>query len=94
MDYNHYTGEARCTNRTAHGNQKGIFNPPTGSMEETPRHRTHTNMGEVVQVSFVAYPPALSTQGPLGTHYTTEKATNDSMTAIADSGASGHYLTI
>ena len=31
-------------------------------------------MGDVEQVAFIALPPALSSQGPLGAHYTTENA--------------------
>ena len=60
--------------RTATGNQKGISYPPTGPVKGTPLHKTHNKMGDVEQVAFIAHPPALSTKGPLGAHYTTGNA--------------------
>ena len=69
-----YIGQASCMIRTATGNQKGILNPPTSPVREPSLHKNHTIMGDVEQVAFIALPPALSFQGPLGPPYTTENA--------------------
>ena len=60
--------------RTTTGNQKGLFNPPTGPVREPSLHKTHNKMGDVEQIAFIALPPALSSKGPLGAHYTTRNA--------------------
>ena len=53
---------------------EGFFNPPTGPVKGIPHHRTHTNMGEVVQDNFIATPLALSLKESLGAHYNIKNA--------------------
>ena len=55
-------------------NQKGHYNPPTGSMKGTPLHIIHTKMSGVLQDALIPTPPALLHIKPLGAHYKTDTA--------------------